>query len=170
MAKETIERKVAETILHYPQNIKIGGKKYRLARLTFSTIVEMSAVVSEIPQDISESKANIIIATLRHGKDYKGAPKVLAVAMVSTMWMLFGRFGHWVFRCKVNRKAVKLAAIHSSQELNEAAQELIQITDLAHFFALTTFLAGINMTKATKVEAEAEETPTTETQTTASGR
>ena len=164
---DTIERKVANTILQQPKKLKIGDKEYRLSKMTFSTIIEMSASVSELPQDISETKENPIVASLRFGRFYGSAPSVLAVAMVSSMWMLLGRFGHFVYRVKVRRKTRRLSVMHTSSELNDAAQKLMADTELAHFFALTTFLAGINMTKATKVETETE-TPTTET--TASGR
>ena len=167
MANETIERKVAKTILQQPKKIKIGGKEYRLSKMTFSTIVEMSASVSELPQDISDTKENPVVATLRHGRKYGSAPSVLAVAMVSSVWMMLGRFGHYMYRISVRRKTRRLSVLHSPSELNDAAQRLMADTELAHFFALTTFLAGINMTKATKVVSETE-TPTTET--TASGR
>lgn len=168
MADKTIERKVAETILQQPKKLKIGDMEYTLSKMTFATIVEMSAAVSELPDDISESKDNPVVASLRYGRGYASAPSVLAVAMVSSIWLMLGRFGSLVFRAKVRRKTRKLAARHKSSELNEAAQRLMADTELAHFFALTTFLAGINMTKATKVENETETTtPTTET--TASG-
>lgn len=162
----TIERKVADTILQIPQSIEIGGRKYRIANMPFASVVEMSAEVSEIPVSMSESEDNPVVSVLRHGREYGDVPRILAVMMVSAVWLLFGRFGHWVFRRKVGRKARLLSVRHSSRQLNEAAQVLIERSDLADFFALSTFLAGINMTKATKVETEAQ-TPTTET--TASG-
>ena len=121
MANETIERKVAKTILQQPKKIKIGGKEYRLSKMTFSTIVEMSASVSELPQDISDTKENPVVATLRHGRKYGSAPSVLAVAMVSSVWMMLGRFGHYMYRISVRRKTRRLSVLHSPSELSPTA-------------------------------------------------
>jgi len=162
----TTERKVADTVLQRPKKIKIGGKDYRLARMTFATVVEMSAAISEIPETIAESKENLVASTLHSAKDYGSTPRVIAVAMCGTWLLMLGRFGHWLFRLLVRRKAVRLGAKHSPMELNLAAQQLIQHAELGDFFALTTFLAGINMIKATKVEDEEQ---MQETETTASG-
>lgn len=154
MARKTIERKVAETILQQPKKLKIGGKNYRLSTITFATIVEMSAIVSELPTDMSDTQANPIVSSLRYGKEYGSTPMVISTAMVSAMWMLLGRIGHSVFRMRVRNKARRLSVMHTPKELNDAAQELVSNAELAHFFVLTTFLAGVNMIKATKVETE----------------
>ena len=163
--EKTTERKVAETILHQPKRIQIGGKNYRTAKITFASVVEVSAVISEIPDSITSGEENLVITTLKNAKDYDGAPKVIATMMCDTRLMLLGRFGHWMFHRRVSRLSKRLMVSHTPNELNVAAQTLIKDTEIADFFSLSTFLAGINMTKATKVENT--ENPTMET--TASG-
>ncbi len=154
----TVERKTAETLLQYPRSIRIGKRKYRVSRITFASIVEMSAAISELPDTMTGGEDNLFVSTLRNAKDYGDTPIVLAVMMSSPWLMMLGRPGHWLFKRRLRRKAMRLSVRHSARELNEAAQTLIKHTDLADFFALTTFLAGINLTKATKVGTERTET------------
>lgn len=137
-----------------PSYLMIGNKRYRLAKITFASIVGMSEAISKIPEAIAKSKDDVVATTFRHALSYRKAACVIAVAMTSTRFMLSNPLFHWLFSLKVNHRAKLLSSCHSSGELNDAAQRLVQgiSPEIAAFYSLTSYFAGINILKPTESE------------------
>lgn len=157
--KRTNERLVSDEVLERPKSIIIGGRKYRVAKQTFGVIVELSAGVSELPDTMRTHTENILAATLRYAKDYRAISFILARVMCGEWLSQFGRIGRFVLRVRVRRLAAKLYARHTPEELERASRQLIDLNQVASFFALSVFLSEINLLKATR-----------KTETTASGQ
>ena len=151
--KKTLEREVAETILQKKKTITIGGRKYKVVQPTAATLIMISAEVSELPEGMRiESGEDYFFATLRNAKDCKALGRILATMMIGARptWI-----GQLLCRLRIRVRGRKLLARHSPRQLNAANTEMIRDMQVADFFALTAFLSGLNMTKATKAETTA---------------
>lgn len=154
MNKKTLEREVADAVLQVRRTITIGNKTYRLPRPTAGTLIELSAVISEMPTALAEAaEEKILVKTLRYAKDCAPVGRVIAVMMVGAWLCQFGTMGRWLFRRRVNRRARRLLAVHTSSELDLAATKLLRESEVEDFFVLSAFLSGINLLKPTR-EAE----------------
>lgn len=156
MRNKTIERRTEEVILQTPRRILIGHRTYRVAQPTAATLIMLSAEISELPTGIvADKELDIFTRTLRYAKDCEGVGRVAATMLVGAWLTQFGGIGRWLCRWRVRRKARRLLAAHSSATLNAAVTTLMREMQVADFFALTAFLSGINITKATKAETTA---------------
>ena len=156
MKKETIERQTENVILQQHSRIQIGHRTYRVAQPTAATLIMLSAEISQLPTDMAaKSEMDIITKTLRYAKDCGGVGRIVAIMLVGAWWGQFGWIGRTICRCRIERKGRTLLARHTSRTLNEAMTVLIRRMQVADFFALTAFLSGINITKATKAETTA---------------
>lgn len=153
MRNKTIERRTEEVILQTPRRILIGHRTYRVAQPTAATLIMLSAEISELPTGIvADKELDIFTRTLRYAKDCEGVGRVAATMLVGAWLTQFGGIGRRLCRWRVRRKARRLLAAHSSATLNAAVTTLMREMQVADFFALTAFLAGINITKPTKAE------------------
>ena len=156
MENKTIERRTEEVILQTPRRILIGNRRYHVAQPTAATLIMLSAEISELPTGIvSEKELDIFTRTLRYAKDCGGVGCVAAVMLTGAWLTQFGGIGRWLCRLRVRRMASRLLAVHSSATLNAAVTTLMREMQVADFFALTAFLAGVNITKPTKAETTA---------------
>lgn len=153
MRNKTIERRTEEVILQTPRRILIGHRTYRVAQPTVATLIMLSAEISELPTGIvADKELDIFTRTLRYAKDCEGVGRVAATMLVGAWLTQFGGIGRRLCRWRVRRKARRLLAAHSSATLNAAVTTLMREMQVADFFALTAFLAGVNITKPTKAE------------------
>ena len=104
---------------------------------------------------VAEKELDIFTRTLRYAKDCGGVGRVAAVMLTGAWLTQFGGIGRWLCRLRVRRMASRLLAVHSSATLNAAVTTLMREMQVADFFALTAFLAGVNITKPTKAETTA---------------
>lgn len=153
MRNKTIERRTEEVILQTPRRILIGHRTYRVAQPTAATLIMLSAEISELSTGIvADKELDIFTRTFRYAKDCEGVGRVAATMLVGAWLTQFGGIGRWLCRWRVRRKARRLLAAHSSATLNAAVTTLMREMQVADFFALTAFLAGVNITKPTKAE------------------
>lgn len=148
MKKKTLEREVADTILQRKRRITIGGRVYSVAPPTAATLIQVSAEVSELPGGMRiDGDGDYFSATILGAKDCAALGRILATMMIGARPTLAGQL---VARLRIRVRGRRLLARHSPRQLNAANTELIRGMQVADFFALTAFLSGMSITKATK--------------------
>ena len=148
MKKKTLEHEVADTILQRKRKITIGGRVYSVAPPSAATLIQMSAEVSELPGGMRiDGDGDYFSATILRAKDCAALGRILATMMIGARPTLAGQL---VARLRIRVRGRRLLARHSPRQLNTANTELIRGMQVADFFALTAFLSGMSITKATK--------------------
>lgn len=170
----TTERKVADTILQRPFQVEAGGKTYTAAPPSTATLILASAAISELPR-LSLDAADMVGETLRTAKDCEGVGKVIATLMLGAKAVnapvrltirrdkyLFNRFKVWRTERRNTTRGEMLARELledlTPRQLQHMLAELLKRMEIGDFFGVTTFLLGINATRATKVETDSART------------
>lgn len=171
-----IEKKVADTILQQPQEIKVGNKKYETAPPSTATLILVSEAVSRLPQHTIEVKEgeSIVQPCLALAKDCSPIGEIAAILILGAKGLTQvstekievqeRRFFGLLKQTKVvevertiDRKAElakELLEDHTPKELFNIVTRLLGTMQLSDFFATTTFLIEINLLRQTKVVAE----------------
>ena len=174
-----IEKKVADTILQQPQEIKVGKKKYETAPPSTATLILVSEAVSRLPQHTIEVKEGDSIAQpcLAIAKDCAPMGEIAAILILGAKGLTEvvkekietqeRRFFGLIRKTKivevertVDRKAELAKEIledHTPTEVFNIITRQLSTMQLSDFFATTTFLIEINLLRQTKVV----QTPTT---------
>jgi hypothetical protein len=145
---KTIERKTADVILQAKQHITLNGKKYAVAQPTLATLIEVSAMVSELPQ-VNFRQEELVGDVLREARGFRGLADIAALMMV-------GVSNHWLRKwlCLYRRKRLARQLLDIDiTELNAAIGTLLRNMHTEDFFVIASFLTNINLTKATRKEA-----------------
>lgn len=176
-----IEKKVADTILQQPQEIKAGNKKYETAPPSTATLILVSEAVSRLPQrkiEVAEGES-IVQPCLAIAKDCTPLGEIAAILILGAKGLTEvstekievqeSRFFGLLKRNKIvevertiDRKAEltkELLEEHTPKEIFNIITRLLGSMQLSDFFATTTFLIEINLLRQTKVVTE--ENPTT---------
>lgn len=175
MAKENIslEQKAAAAILEQPIEVVVGERTYTAAPPSVATLIMVSALVSELPA-AQLDKEHILEDVLRTAKDCSKIGEITAVLILGAKFIkaqektrqsankhvlraLFRtRRGAETSVETVQDLAARLLEELSPSELYGIIARLLSRMEIGDFFALTTFLQGINQTRATrKVETAA---------------
>ncbi len=169
--KQTIETKVAQTILQQPEELEIGGKTYQVAPPSVATLILASEVVSLLPQ-VTLDEDKVVEETLSIAKDCRKLGDLLAILILGAkhindkverretrrkrhLWGLF-HTTETVTITETAKEALsrELLETVSPRDLNNAVSKIIYMLQIGDFFGLTTFLTGINLMRPTKVETE----------------
>lgn len=177
---QTLESHTADVILQRPKKITIGGKEYLMAQPTLATLVLVSETVAALPE-ATLTEENVVVDVLREARHLKGIAEVAAIMLLGEKNLTTterrkvvkpGKKHLWGLWCEADTEVEEEVVIDHKAEL---AKELMQcdMRDLSaaigvmircmnteDFFVIASFLASINLTKATRKEAK----------TTASGR
>lgn len=172
--KPTIEQQVAQTLLQQATEVKIGDKTYTAAPPSVATLILVSEAVSRLPQRILD-KANIVSECLAVAKDCRFLGDVAAILLLGARHInsqaatpqtapqnpvrrFFSRLFHRQTAQTAEqpltdrqRLANDLLEEMSPAKLHGLIATLLQGMELADFFALTTFLTEVNLTRQTKV-------------------
>ncbi len=172
---EKIEEKVAQTILELPDVTTIGGKEYRIAPPSIGTLILCSAEIAKMPQLVLDPD-RVAQEVLAKAKDCVHIGMVIATAILGARdyqtyeWQKFAQekrifFGLIKYTKQVKKRVLVDKRVALAQTiLNELTPSEVQVLlsqllgrmELGDFFAITTFLNEINMTKPTRgVETEA---------------
>lgn len=157
MAK-TVEQKVADTILQRPDIIRIGEREIVVAKPTTASLIMASAAASKMPR-VNINGSDIISEMLRVGKDCNVIGEVLACLIVEAKGSTGSAEERLNYENKIKETSSILLEECSPSKLEEIALQLLQTSEVSHFFGLSTFLIDVNLTKATR-----------EVETTASGQ
>lgn len=163
MKKKTTEARVAEEALQKPSQITIAGHTYEVEPPTTATIIMLSEEISTLP-DMDLKSDTLVEDCLREAKHCRAIGRAVAVMILGARKAqerpennergLRGIF----YRLRKNnagksdfeRLADELLDSVSPSELQSAFTVLLTRMQLGDFFALTTFLNGINTTKPTR--------------------
>lgn len=155
----TVEQQVASAILQKEdQVIEVGGRKYYFGKPSVATIIEISALISRLPDvrtDIKDS--DISVEVLRVAKDSKVLGEIVAMLILGAKkvkeekgrrWWNFKRRSDFSFLSE------NILLELDAAELSSIIIENLTNLRLGNFFAITASLAGANAIKPTKDEAE----------------
>lgn len=157
---KTIEAMTADTILQRVQSIRIGGVEYVVAPPTLATLILISEEVSYLPE-VEFNEATALTDALREARNYRALADIAAILILGAKRLVVEeervtRF-MWLFKRRrkvvVDMKARVAEALMNVEisELSSAVATMLAMMQTDHFFALATFLTGINLTKPTKV-------------------
>lgn len=169
---KTIEQEVADTILQREETIQVGKHKYTIAPPSVATLVLASEIISRMPH-LKMDETKVIEDSLAIAKDCKelgilAATLVLGAKHVNDIvckfeiqlkFYLFGLF-HTKRRRTIERKHIEVLAEElmedlTPRELQSLVAQILQRMQVGDFFALTTFLTEISLTRPTKVGTKA---------------
>lgn len=163
-----IEERTADTILQKPETVTVGGKEYEVAPPSIATLVLASKYIARLPR-VELDKENVLGGVLAVAKDCGMIGDILAILILGAKRSeedadrapsFIRRISNRKKETKRERLAKELLEAMKPRDAYSLLAKLVGNLQIADFFGLTTFLIGVNMTKATKVVTE----------TTASGR
>lgn len=147
---QTIESKVAETILQVKKDFAIGGKTYSVAPPSVATLIMISEAISRLPVfDINSKDA--VIQALSVAKDCQPLGEIVALFILGAKkaqqrpWRFFGK----TYKDIV---AARIISEISPSELHDLVVNLLKTLQVADFFHVTSSLTEINILRPTKEE------------------
>lgn len=169
--KQTIEEKVARTILQQPEEINIGGRTYKIAPPSVATLILASETVSHLPH-VRLDEDKIVEESLSIAKDCRELGDLLAILILGAkhinnkverrekqrkrhLWGLF--YTTRTITITENAKEIlsrELLENVTPRDLQNSVAKIIKMMQIGDFFGLTTFLTEINLMRSTKVETE----------------
>lgn len=173
MAQETLEQKVANTILQQATKIKIGDREYKAAPPSVATLILVSEAVARLPH-IKLDDEHIATESLAIAKDCAVLGEIAAILILGArnitetvttqetvskkrLWGLWTQKRQVSVTKEIDRKAElskELLENMSPVALHSLIATVLSKMELGDFFALTTFLTEINLLRQTKVENE----------------
>ena len=150
----TIEQQTAAAMLQQPVTVTLGGERYEVKPPTLATLIEVSAIISQMPR--VDPNASVVDVVLGQAKDFKMIGKLFALLILGYEEAMQTVKTHWWSRRPFATRGERLGTVimlHATpKEAQEAMMQVLQGMDLSSFFALTTFLGGLTVTKPTKVD------------------
>lgn len=143
MDKKEISRKAADAVIESPVVVKFGDEEITIKRPTLRTLISVSAEIGKMPELLIKEGKEIqsviqyaqycerignIFALLIHGARHKAC--------------FWHRIALWRTKNKILDK-------YTPKQLEDGLGRLFAEMELADFFALTTSLNAINLTKPT---------------------
>lgn len=164
--EQTVEKKVAETLLQDVVKVTVNGKEYDIAPPSIATLVLVSGLVSLLPErnlngnnivqeclslgrygDILAEIGAVVILGARFIKDEEKSRQNANRGWISRM---FGKKSKTL--STKERLTAEIAETMSPSKLQTLFAMVFGKMEMADFFALTTFLTEVNLLKKTKVE------------------
>lgn len=168
---QTIEQRVADTILQKATEIKVGDKTYTAAPPSIATLILVSEAVSQLPH-IKLDDTDIVREVLSVAKDCRILGDIAAILILGARHINEKvenvQIDEKHYLCGLVRRKRKMSVITdrktmlahelletlSPARMHQVITQLLSGLDLGDFFALTTFLTEINLMRQTKVESE----------------
>jgi hypothetical protein len=149
-----MEEKVAQTLLEEPTTIIIGGEAYKVAPPSIITLVRASKYISKIPADTIDEE-HIFGSIVHKAEDYENIAWAVAVILLGNRFTEIVRPPFWHFwKRKKNITQGEILANKLTKapvsEISEAFFKVIGQMDIRSFFAVSTSLKGMMITKPTK--------------------
>ena len=174
--KETIEKKVADTVLETADTIKVGDREYQIAPPTAGTLIMVSSIASTLPI-VHKDTNNALYEVLATAKDSRVIGRIAAVLILGAKRVKERHrivvptadfYERWSWRKFRKEWTVKQTTIevdetdHLSEcllddmtvkELNDIIVKRLGGSQFGDFFVLTTSLSEVNLLRRTR-EAE----------------
>lgn len=142
------EKETTRAILQDPEVLVIAGKTHKAPAPNTATIIRISELISELPRIMPEDGSNILEYTLKQAKLCRPVAEIAATLVIGAHKPKSIRGIIAKYRTK-NMVDTFLYKVRPSEK-NEIIAQLLGRMEIADFFALTTSLISINITKATK--------------------
>lgn len=171
---DTLEEQLRDALLERPIEITLGTTNYKVPPITIATLVEASAVISELEkvtggefslEQIQDDPEGVTSWAVRHAHAGTTMAKVVATFVVGAKKIRDDRQERKnpVTRLFKRRPAIDRVTGQIEEELNfeelyNLFTTLLSQSRISHFFALSTFLAGANIARR-RVEQETKTTP-----------
>jgi hypothetical protein len=159
---KTIEQKAANTILEKPQEVRIGKETFQVAPPTVATLIEVSELVSTMPE-IRPGTEDVFSEALRIAKDSAVLGDILAILILGAD-KTKGNEPSWLklffLRIKGKKKithkklADKILWTLTPHEINDLMCLLLGFLEIGDFFAVTSSLANVNILQPTVTREE----------------
>lgn len=141
--KNDTARKAAETIIDAPVKIQLGHDTIEMHRPTLRTLIAVSAAINKMPAiDIQEGKE--IQSVIHYAQYCECIADIFALLILGAR-----RHTNYSHRLRLRRMRRRILDRYTPRQLESALGRLFSEMELADFFALTTSLSSINLTKAT---------------------
>lgn len=137
-----IEKKAAEAVLQNKFEVTIGADKYNIPRPTLRTFIAASSAIAELP-DFAPEKGKEIYASINYAKHCEPIAKVFATLICGAKQDILSIVKRWRLKRRILNR-------YTPTDLAKSITRIIIEMRVEDFFALTTSLAEINLTKATK--------------------
>lgn len=152
-----VEEKVASTIFQEAGKITIGGKEYPMAPPTTATLIQVSRLISKLP-DIKLENDEVFFGSLMIAKECQILGKIAAILILgvdrhifyhSERKALLNRIKTRHAR-KVDELADKILFECRPSEVNSFIVGQLSRMEIGDFFGLTTSLCEINILRKTR--------------------
>jgi len=155
-----VEKRVADTILQKPINVKVGDKTYTANQPSVATLIMASKEIAKLPPQDMDSE-NIVYESLNIAKDCHVIGDVLAILILGAKQIklqqkqsnsLLKRFYSLFKDQEITKEqlAEDILTDVQPQDLIIMLNRLLDSMQIAFFFGITTSLNDINLLKATK--------------------
>lgn len=160
------EARAADTLLQRPFQVKAGDMTFTVPAPTVATVIAVSGLISRIPETAFSDDDKVLPAVLAHASECSALGDIAAMLILGEKEYnapVDGKDGpvgrilrrRAARRTKGGELAKRLVQGLTPAQLNRAVTEILVHTEVSDFFALTTFLTGVNCLRRTKVGTEA---------------
>lgn len=150
---KTTEQRVAETILQKEKTVKVGALTFTVAPPSVATLILASEHISRLPQ-VQLDSDKIVEESLFVARECSAIGEVVATLIIGAKRAQKTALSRRLHRRRVRRLSRKLLTELPPSQLHQLVAELLKGMELGDFFALTTFLIELNLTRPTKVVNE----------------
>lgn len=155
MQAHHIEEQVSTLLNDTPATIMVGGEVFEVAPPTLARLALLSKEIAQL-QINPIDPASLTEGVLREARHSYQLAHILAVAIGKQPQRPY--YKRLIDRLKRNTLTDRIYKRATPSEAVKAFTEILQSLQIGDFFALTTFLSGVNLTKPTKVDDTTEAT------------
>ena len=154
-----IETQTSNLLNDTPTTIVIGGVTYQIAPPTVANLARISSEIAQLEMGAIDP-AQLAEGVLREARHGYQLARIIATAIEETERTTWYQRMWRKLRQRITRTTLadRIYRTATPSEATQAFSEILQTLQLGDFFAITTFLSGARITRATKVETDTEAT------------
>ena len=149
---QTVEMQVAKTILKDFLKVRIGNTEYNVKPPTLSVLFRISAIVSQFPQSetkMSSKPEDVLKHVLLNAYQYDGAGDIMA-----TLVLGWHKYPTKEFIAEHEALSAQISDTLHPREFDELLQKLLNVQEVADFFALTATLSELNLIEGKRQDTD----------------
>ena len=146
-----VVKETADTILEKDITVELAGKTYNAKRPTLATLIEVSRLISELPNielfDTDSITSEKIVEANKKGLFYAKNCEVAGLILATLIlgYKKRKRLSKLYFEWKRMRLALRLVNDLTIDELIKSSQKLLTGLDAASFFVFIASLSAVNL-------------------------
>ncbi len=150
---DTLESKVAKTILQEKTEVKVGKDTFEAAQPTIATLIEVSKLISKLPA-IQMDSENLLFESLSIAKDTELIGDIIAMLIVGAQAPQKIKINLFKYFSKAERKRKRLARKilfeMTPSEVNTTLILLLSGMNIDFFFGIITSLFEVNLLRQSR--------------------